>query len=52
MTTAASTPSLYRRTQRRIYEIMDGAVVDKFSHFVDSPLGGGQRDWHHLGVGT
>jgi voltage-gated potassium channel len=35
MTTAASTPSLYRRTQRRIYEIMDGAVVDKFSHFVE-----------------
>ena len=35
MTAAASTPSLYRRTQRRIYEIMDGAVVDKFSHFVE-----------------
>ena len=35
MTTAASTPSLYRRTQRRIYEIMDGAVVDNFSHFVE-----------------
>ena len=35
MTAAASTPSLYRRTQRRIYEIMDGAVVDNFSHFVE-----------------
>ncbi len=35
MTTAASTPSLYRRTQRRIYEIMDGAVLDKYSHFVE-----------------
>lgn len=35
MTAAASTPSLYRRTQRRIYEIMDGAVLDKYSHFVE-----------------
>ena len=35
MTTATHTPSLYQRTQRRVYEIMDGAVLDKYSHFVE-----------------
>ena len=35
MTTVISPPNLYQRTQRRVYEIMDGAVPDKYSHFVE-----------------
>lgn len=35
MTTVTSPPNLYQRTQRRVYEIMDGAVPDKYSHFVE-----------------
>jgi voltage-gated potassium channel len=35
MTTATHTPTFYQRAQRRAYEIMDGAVPDKYSHFVE-----------------
>jgi voltage-gated potassium channel len=35
MTTATHTPTFYQRIQRRAYEIMDGSVPDKYSHFVE-----------------
>jgi voltage-gated potassium channel len=35
MTTSIQNHSLYQRAQRRTYEIMDGAVLDKYSHFVE-----------------
>ena len=36
MTSALNTPvSLYHRVRRRTYEIMDGTVPDKYSHFVE-----------------
>jgi voltage-gated potassium channel len=35
MTTAVSTPSLYQRFKRRTFEIMEGEVPDKYSHFVE-----------------
>jgi voltage-gated potassium channel len=35
MTTAAPTLSLYQRIKRRTFEIMEGEVPDKYSHFVE-----------------
>ncbi len=35
MTTAVPTPSMYQRIKRRTYEITEGEVPDKYSHFVD-----------------
>ena len=35
MTTTVDTPSAYQRFKHRTYEIMDGVVPDKYSHFVE-----------------
>jgi len=35
MSTAAVNPSIYQRIKRRTFEIMDGEVPDKYSHFVE-----------------
>jgi len=35
MTTAVPTPSTYQRIKRRTFEIMEGEVPDKYSHFVE-----------------
>ena len=35
MTTAVSNPSTYQRIKRRTFEIMEGEVPDKYSHFVE-----------------
>ncbi len=35
MTPAVPTPSMYQRIKRRTYEIMEGEVPDKYSHFVE-----------------
>jgi len=35
MNTAAVNPSIYQRIKRRTFEIMEGEVPDKYSHFVE-----------------
>jgi voltage-gated potassium channel len=35
MNTTVTTPSMLQRIKRRTYEIMEGAVPDKYSHFVE-----------------
>jgi voltage-gated potassium channel len=35
MNTAAAHPSIYQRIKRRTFEIMEGEVPDKYSHFVE-----------------
>jgi voltage-gated potassium channel len=35
MTTAVNNPSIYQRIKRRTFEIMEGEVPDKYSHFVE-----------------
>ncbi len=35
MTPAVPTPSMYQRIKRRTFEIMEGEVPDKYSHFVE-----------------
>ena len=35
MNTAAPNPSTYQRIKRRTFEIMEGEVPDKYSHFVE-----------------